>query len=112
MVLLQVVGPRGRGVPVARGVPVRVSVVSRDGGALRQEGGSGRVRVQHRRPVKVLVASEGRLRVEGCQGRRGLASVGEAVLESALDHVVVVEPAVGLHNFGFAFTRKRRIFDF
>ncbi len=61
------------------------------------------------RAVEALVTSEGRLWIEGRQGRGGLPPVGEAVLESALDHVVVVEPAVGLHHLGLAFTMKKKI---
>jgi hypothetical protein len=33
-----------------------------------------------------------------------LASISEAILKSTLDHVIVVQPAVGFHNLGLAFT--------
>ena len=36
--------------------------------------------------------------VEGGESCRGVSSVREAVLESTLHHVVVVEPGVGAHH--------------
>ena len=52
-----------------------------------------------------------RPRIEGRRRQSrggGLASVGEAVLEAALHHVIVVQPTVGLHHFGLALTENRQ----
>jgi hypothetical protein len=52
----------------------------------------------------LMIAERSGLRIKGCQCRGRLASVGEAVLKTALDHVVVVQPAVRLHHFSLTLT--------
>jgi len=101
LIVLELICSWRWGVSVSGSVSVRMRMV-RKGRVLRKKGRGCR-RMKAGRSVKVLVAAEGWLRIEGREGWRGLAAVSEAVLEPALDHVVVVQPAVGFHHFGFTF---------
>ena len=94
---------RGRGLEIVVWSSVEIAGVERAG-----------ERPRHTRVTKVVVAGgEISSRIVGCERlwlcwspehvwivgqTRGVSTIGQAVLQSGLDHVVMIQPAVGLHH--------------